>query len=115
MDITLLVFILVIALFFISVGYFNKSWIMAIVGGILVLMLGVIIITTGIDTIGGKSQNQVFNLTTSNDQIQGNLASTNQITFTNNKNIYTQGLSLIFILLGTILIYTTYRDTNGGG
>lgn len=115
MDITLLVFITLISLFFVAVGYMNKSWLMATFGGVVLLIVAAIILLSGIDTIQGKSQTQVFNLTTSNDQLIGNLTSTNQITYTNNKNNYTNGLGIGLTLLSLFLIYSIFKDTNGGG
>lgn len=105
MDISLISFIAILGLFFISIAIFKISPLMAIAGGIIFIIIGSVIMFDGIDLMTGKSGTYAFNLTTSNEQIQGNLSNISVATYTNHKDILTNGLGLIALLSGLSFIY----------
>jgi hypothetical protein len=110
MDLTLLSFFAIFALIIFAFAIFKNSPTLAIAASIILLMVGIIIWTDGIHLVTGKTGSYTFNLTTSNEQITGNVPVTNSIDYTHYKNSYTSGLATILVLLSLSFIYIVIRD-----
>lgn len=113
MDITLIVFITLISLFFLAIAIFKQSPLMATVASILLLVISVIVLTDGIHIIQGGSGVYSLNLTDANGQITGDIDKSSLLTYAQHKNTYTDGLGLTLLLISLSFLYLTGTQNSG--
>jgi len=113
MDIILILFIAIFAVFLLALGIFTRSWSFTVASGIFFLILGGMVYA-GVDINTGRSGLQSFNISTSDNQIYGNSTTTTNFSYERHKDTSTDGAALILSLIGLLAIYIPLRDTYGG-
>jgi hypothetical protein len=117
MDIVLILIILIVGIALLALSYGEKSILLAGFGSTFILIVGMILINSGIDMPNGNTQTAVLNMT-SGSTTDGVISSTNLVTMKTDKSytIQLSGLMLVFFSIISMLFirddYRTRGDEN---